>query len=296
MVSDCDFIVFEAVFQSESPNTVRQVFLCFVIKPGLEPLLEIQATQIDRKRLPCEGGMGLALDGNDLNRFQFSSVVYLLFVAFGCFFFQTSFTLQPLFPQPWPVFLYESHGMLAIPAFGDGYLDVSLPMNTENIAFCGRVANGFQRDPNTIQIKDGVHKNSFFNDGKVWLSAHKRKVFAIPITIRFAESTFRFGKLIYRRNTLDFRWNLHMLSVLHLFEEQTINRLRMEEHIELEGTVKAVLAGTMFRVELSNGHVVLAHISGKMRKRFIRLTIGDRVKIEMSPYDLNKARIVYRLR
>ncbi|HAO65277.1 MAG TPA: translation initiation factor IF-1 [Verrucomicrobiales bacterium] len=72
--------------------------------------------------------------------------------------------------------------------------------------------------------------------------------------------------------------------------------MRMEEHIELEGTVKAVLAGTMFRVELANKHVVLAHISGKMRKRFIRLTIGDRVKIEMSPYDLNKARIVYRLR
>tara|TARA_B000000565_G_scaffold254569_1_gene233201 strand:- start:1300 stop:1512 length:213 start_codon:yes stop_codon:yes gene_type:complete len=70
----------------------------------------------------------------------------------------------------------------------------------------------------------------------------------------------------------------------------------MEEHIELEGTVKAVLAGTMFRVELQNKHVVLAHISGKMRKRFIRLTIGDRVKIEMSPYDMNKARIVYRLR
>lgn len=80
------------------------------------------------------------------------------------------------------------------------------------------------------------------------------------------------------------------------FGRQSINRLRMEEHIELEGTVKAVLAGTMFRVELENKHVVLAHISGKMRKRFIRLTIGDRVKIEMSPYDLNKARIVYRLR
>ena len=57
----------------------------------------------------------------------------------------------------------------------------------------------------------------------------------------------------------------------------------------------AVLAGTMFRVELNNKHQVLAHISGKMRKRFIRLTIGDRVKMEMSPYDLDKARIVYRL-
>jgi len=69
----------------------------------------------------------------------------------------------------------------------------------------------------------------------------------------------------------------------------------MEEHIELEGTILTVLPGTMFRVELANKHQVLAHISGKMRKRFIRLTVGDRVKIEMSPYDLDKARIVYRL-
>lgn len=58
----------------------------------------------------------------------------------------------------------------------------------------------------------------------------------------------------------------------------------------------SVFAGTMFRVVLDNKHEVLAHISGKMRKRFIRLTTGDRVKLEMSPYDLNKARIVYRLR
>jgi translation initiation factor IF-1 len=51
----------------------------------------------------------------------------------------------------------------------------------------------------------------------------------------------------------------------------------------------------MFRVALANEHLVLAHISGKMRKRFIRLTIGDRVKLQMSPYDIDKARIVYRL-
>ncbi len=57
----------------------------------------------------------------------------------------------------------------------------------------------------------------------------------------------------------------------------------------------AVLAGTMFRVELPNAHIVLAHISGKMRKRFIRLTAGDRVKLQMSPYDADKARIVYRV-
>lgn len=70
----------------------------------------------------------------------------------------------------------------------------------------------------------------------------------------------------------------------------------VEVAIETEGTITAVLAGTMFRVKLENDHVVLAHISGKMRKRWIRLTLGDKVKVEMSPYDLTKARIVYRLR
>jgi translation initiation factor IF-1 len=69
----------------------------------------------------------------------------------------------------------------------------------------------------------------------------------------------------------------------------------MEEHIQIEGRILTVLAGTMFRVELDNKHQVLATISGKMRKRFVRLTVGDRVKMEMSPYDLNKARIVWRL-
>jgi len=67
-----------------------------------------------------------------------------------------------------------------------------------------------------------------------------------------------------------------------------------ESSIVIEGKITAVLPGTMFRVELSNSHLVLAHISGKMRKRFIRLTVGDRVKMEMSPYDVTKARIVYR--
>jgi len=71
--------------------------------------------------------------------------------------------------------------------------------------------------------------------------------------------------------------------------------MNSERVIEIEGKITAVLAGTMFRVELANQHQVLAHISGKMRKRFIRLTTGDRVKLEMSPYDLDKARIVYRL-
>ena len=68
-----------------------------------------------------------------------------------------------------------------------------------------------------------------------------------------------------------------------------------DQHIELEGTILAVLAGTMFRVELKNRHQVLAHISGKLRKRFVRLTIGDRVRMQISPYDLSKARIVFRV-
>jgi translation initiation factor IF-1 len=69
-----------------------------------------------------------------------------------------------------------------------------------------------------------------------------------------------------------------------------------EEHIEVEGRVMTVLPGTMFRVELDNKHLVLATICGKMRKRWVRLTVGDRVKMDMSPYDLNKARITWRLR
>jgi translation initiation factor IF-1 len=68
-----------------------------------------------------------------------------------------------------------------------------------------------------------------------------------------------------------------------------------DKAVEVEGEISSVLAGTMFRVKLSSGHEVLAHISGKMRKRFIRLVVGDKVKMEMSPYDLTKARIVFRL-
>jgi translation initiation factor IF-1 len=69
-----------------------------------------------------------------------------------------------------------------------------------------------------------------------------------------------------------------------------------EDHIQLTGTVSQVLPGTMFRVKLPNGHEVLAHISGKMRKNFIRISVGDQVQVAMSPYDLSKARIVFRER
>jgi len=67
-----------------------------------------------------------------------------------------------------------------------------------------------------------------------------------------------------------------------------------EEPIELIGAVTQVLPGTMFRVALPNGHEVLAHISGKMRKNFIRISVGDKVNVQMSPYDLGKARITFR--
>ncbi|MCG5514571.1 MULTISPECIES: translation initiation factor IF-1 [Ectothiorhodospira] len=67
-----------------------------------------------------------------------------------------------------------------------------------------------------------------------------------------------------------------------------------EDHIELDGTVLDNLPNTMFRVELDNGHVVTAHISGRMRKHYIRILRGDRVTVQMTPYDLSKGRIVYR--
>ena len=69
-----------------------------------------------------------------------------------------------------------------------------------------------------------------------------------------------------------------------------------EEQIEMDGTVVDTLPNTTFRVELENGHIVTAHISGKMRKNYIRILTGDKVKVELTPYDLSKGRIVYRSR
>lgn len=69
-----------------------------------------------------------------------------------------------------------------------------------------------------------------------------------------------------------------------------------EDYISMEGIVQEVLPNATFRVKLENEHVVLGHISGKMRKNRIQILLGDKVKVEMSPYDLNKARIVYRTR
>ena len=69
-----------------------------------------------------------------------------------------------------------------------------------------------------------------------------------------------------------------------------------EDHIEMQGTVIETLPNTMFRVELENGHVITAHISGKMRKHYIRILSGDKVTVELTPYDLTKGRITYRAR
>ncbi len=69
-----------------------------------------------------------------------------------------------------------------------------------------------------------------------------------------------------------------------------------DEAIEVEGVVKEALPNTTFKVELQNQHMILAHLSGKMRKHYIRIVPGDTVKVELSPYDLNRGRIIFRER
>ena len=69
---------------------------------------------------------------------------------------------------------------------------------------------------------------------------------------------------------------------------------KKEEKIEAEGTITEALPATQFRVELDNGHEVLAYLSGKMRKYYIRILLGDRVRVELTPYDLTRGRITYR--
>ena len=74
------------------------------------------------------------------------------------------------------------------------------------------------------------------------------------------------------------------------------HRMSKDDAIELEGTILETLPNTMFRVKLENGHVIIAHISGRMRKNYIRILTGDKVKVEMTPYDLSKGRITYRMK
>ncbi len=69
-----------------------------------------------------------------------------------------------------------------------------------------------------------------------------------------------------------------------------------EDHIEMQGTIEEALPNAMFRVRLDNGHLILAYVSGKMRMHFIKILPGDKVLVEMSPYDLTKGRIIYRFK
>jgi translation initiation factor IF-1 len=74
------------------------------------------------------------------------------------------------------------------------------------------------------------------------------------------------------------------------------HQMSKDDSIEFEGTILETLPNTVFRVKLENGHVITAHISGRMRKNYIRILTGDKVKIEMTPYDLTKGRITYRMK
>ena len=85
-----------------------------------------------------------------------------------------------------------------------------------------------------------------------------------------------------------------MPALKHRLQPTETKVLSKEDHIEMEGTVIDTLPNTVFRVQLENGHVVTAHISGRMRKHYIRILTGDKVKVELTPYDLSKGRIVYR--
>jgi translation initiation factor IF-1 len=82
----------------------------------------------------------------------------------------------------------------------------------------------------------------------------------------------------------------------HHPETNQQSNMAKEDHIEMQGKVVETLPNTMFRVELENGHLVTAHISGKMRKNYIRILTGDQVTVELTPYDLSKGRITYRAR
>jgi translation initiation factor IF-1 len=79
-------------------------------------------------------------------------------------------------------------------------------------------------------------------------------------------------------------------------QQRDSNVKAKEEKVEVEGTVVEALPNTMFTVKLENGHKVMGYLSGKMRRYYIRILLGDRVKVEMSPYDLTKGRITYRFR
>ena len=96
---------------------------------------------------------------------------------------------------------------------------------------------------------------------------------------------------------VDREWSILLIHVAQyrLFLNNEANMVK-EDVIEMEGKVLETLPNTLFRVELENGHVVTAHISGRMRKHYIRILTGDQVKVELTPYDLSKGRITYRMK
>lgn len=85
-------------------------------------------------------------------------------------------------------------------------------------------------------------------------------------------------------------------DTLILCRVHLVRRMAKEDHIEMEGTVVETLPNTTFRVQLENGHIVTAHISGRMRKHYIRILTGDKVTVQLTPYDLSKGRITFRAR
>jgi translation initiation factor IF-1 len=106
----------------------------------------------------------------------------------------------------------------------------------------------------------------------------------------------RAATVTYRRNASHPR---RLANGSHLIDESLRREMFMgkkEEALEVEGTVTQALANTRFRVQLDSGNEVLAHVAGKMRKHFIRIVPGDKVRVELSPYDLSKGRITYRER
>jgi translation initiation factor IF-1 len=92
------------------------------------------------------------------------------------------------------------------------------------------------------------------------------------------------------------KWSVDAKGALMAKTKTKAQSKPREEKVEVEGTVIEALPGTNFRVELDNGHVVLAYPSGKMRKYYIRILLGDRVRLELSPYDLERGRITYRFK
>ena len=83
---------------------------------------------------------------------------------------------------------------------------------------------------------------------------------------------------------------------VHMFTKPKMRKIWQKDVIELEGTIVESMPNAMFKVKLENDHEILAHISGKIRKNFIRILPGDKVKVEMTPYDLTKGRITFRLK